>query len=168
MNIDNSIVKDWSVEDVSDWLRHLDLGEYIPRFKENHVDGQVLLVIQENDLKDEFHMNSFGHRKNFMKAVENLREMYRDQGHSTDYVKKKIQKFYEKNKNRLKAGIINNLGTIGPEKFYSNRKFYSRDIFQSQDVINEDDENVNPDSPKQSDKPMEEYNVNFFLIILNF
>jgi hypothetical protein len=120
-----------------------------------------LLVISENDLKDEFQMNSFGHRKNFMKAVENLREVYKGQGHGSDYVKKKIQKFYEKNKNRLKAGIINNLGSIGEGRFYSNRKFYSRDMFQSQDVIVEDDETNNQDSPKDSDgKNHHEYNVN--------
>ncbi len=79
-------------------------------FASNHINGQVLFELTENDLKNEFKIASIGHRKNFMKAVENLKMIYESgSGKNSDYIKKKIQKFYEKNK-KGKMGIINSLG----------------------------------------------------------
>jgi len=134
-----------------EWLKHLELDDYVDRFKENHIDGNNLFEITEADLKDDFKMTSFGHRKNFLKAVENLKKIYCGHaGKNSDYIRKKIQRFYEKNKHKFKGGIFNSLSSM-EGRFYSHRKFYSRDIFTSKhEIIEEDDEHsMKPEeSPK--------------------
>lgn len=50
--------------EVCAWLVSLGLGEHCPAFKRNHVDGQVLreLAMNDDSLKAEVGMRSFGHR----------------------------------------------------------------------------------------------------------
>jgi len=86
-------VSEWSIEEVSDWLKHLGLNEYIEIFKQNHINGSVLFELKEKDLKDEFKITSIGHRKNFMKAVENLKKIYLNgSGKNSDYIRQKNTK----------------------------------------------------------------------------
>lgn len=135
------IVQEWTFKDVGDWLRHLGLNDYVEAFKKNHINGQVLFEITEADLKDEFGMTSVGHRKNFIKAVENLKRIFCDENEkNSEYVRHKIQKFYERNRpsmggRSLFAGLRPREG-----RFYSHR-FNSRNTYNSQhEVIDEDDE----------------------------
>ena len=131
---------EWSIDEVGEWLRHLGLDEYIERFKKNHIDGSVLFDITEADLKDEFKMMSVGHRKNFMKAIGNLKKIFcGPSGKNSEYIRQKIHKFYEKNKQKTgKMGLINSLGS--DSKFYSHR-FYTKNFYSGQDqIIEEDDE----------------------------
>lgn len=131
---------EWSIEEVGDWLRHLGLDEYIERFKKNHINGSVLFDITEADLKDEFKMMSVGHRKNFMKAIGNLKKIFcGSSGKNSEYIRQKIHKFYEKNKQKnAKMGLLNSLGS--DSKFYSHR-FYTKNFYSGQNqIIEEDDE----------------------------
>jgi len=139
-------VYDWTYQEVGDWLKHLGLNDYIEKFKENHIDGKVLFEITEADLKDEFNMTSVGHRKNFLKAVENLKRIYNDRdGKNSDYIRDKIQKFYERNQQTKSKSLL--AGLTKERNFYSHR-FSTRNMYSSQhEVIEEDDEfNMKHDS----------------------
>lgn len=95
-------------------------------------------------------MTSFGHRKNFMKAVDNLKKIFHgSEGKNSEYIRKKIQKFYERNKNKLKMGIFNSLGSIDKRLKAGTNRFASRDYYYSgtQDIIEEEQEHPE-DSPK--------------------
>jgi len=135
----NKDVQDWTFQEVGEWLKHLGLNDYIDKFKENHINGEVLFEITEADLKDEFGMHSLGHRKNFMKAIENLKRIYNDaDGKNSDYIRHKIQKFYEKNRPNQRS-LLNGLRPR-EGRFYSHR-FLSRNTYNSQqEIIEEDDE----------------------------
>ncbi len=139
------LVQDWTFQEVGDWLKHLGLHDYIDKFRDNHINGEVLFEITEADLKDEFGMHSLGHRKNFMKAIENLKRIYNDaDGKNSDYIRHKIQKFYEKNRSSGGSGGRSLLSGLRPRcegpRFYSHR-FLSRNTYNSQqEIIEEDDE----------------------------
>lgn len=57
-----------TIEDVSEWLRKLKLENYSDVFKENQVDGCILMSIDEDMLKEDFHMSRFEDMK-LMKFV---------------------------------------------------------------------------------------------------
>ena len=90
-------------------------------------------------------MTSVGHRKNFMKAITNLKMIFHGtSGKNSDYIKQKIQKFYERNKQKnAKTGLFNSLGSTegqGQGRFYS-QNFFTKNLFQSNNqIIEEDDE----------------------------
>jgi len=46
-------VSDWTVKDVQTWLKEENLEEYAPKFKENSVDGNMLLSLDEKMLTEE-------------------------------------------------------------------------------------------------------------------
>lgn len=166
------VVQDWSYQEVSDWLRHLGLTDYIEIFKKNHIDGQVLFDITEADLKDEFGMTSVGHRKNFVKAVENLKKIFNsDTGKNSEYIQYKIQRFYEKNRpnNNGRALFSNGLRHPQPNRFYSTR--ITKNMYSSQqDIIDEGDEqnsrsdNMKPSPPMYGRKSPFEGKEDFGLV----
>lgn len=70
-------VSQWGIDEVCEWLRGLKLDDvtddYIARFRANHIDGDVLLSLTHEDLEEkELNIESFGHRKKILKAVEDL------------------------------------------------------------------------------------------------
>lgn len=130
-------VNEWTIEEVGDWLRHIGLEQYVESFKKNHINGKVLFDLSETELKDEFKMTSVGHRKNFMKAMANLKRINISEK-SSEYINKKIKKFYEKN-NPNKRGLLNSLGS-SENRFYSHR-FFTKNLYNSaHQIIEEDDE----------------------------
>jgi hypothetical protein len=58
--------------DVVVWLRSLGLGKYETIFRENDIDGSVLLTLTAEDLKV-LGVSSFGHRRKLLDAVAALR-----------------------------------------------------------------------------------------------
>ncbi|XP_063418200.1 uncharacterized protein LOC134700987 isoform X3 [Mytilus trossulus] len=59
-----------TIEDVSEWLKKLKLDKYSGVFEENQVDGCILMSIDEDMLKEDFHMSRFEVMK-LMKFVRN-------------------------------------------------------------------------------------------------
>ena len=57
--------------DVGDWLRSLGLSQYEAAFRENAIDGKVLLKLTAGDLKD-LGVASVGHRRTMLSAIEAL------------------------------------------------------------------------------------------------
>ena len=141
----------WTIRDVGDWLKRLGLNDYIQKFKENHINGQVLFELTEVDLKDEFNMTSLGHRKSFVRAVENLKRIYCDEtGKNSDYVRQKIQKFYERNRSGSGRTLLGG-GTLRSREglFYSHR-LLSRNNLNSQYETIEEVEELNPKTETQA------------------
>ena len=57
--------------DISEWLRLQSLEQYLPNFVGNDIDLQLLAELTDADLK-EIGVNSLGHRKKILSAVEQL------------------------------------------------------------------------------------------------
>ncbi len=57
--------------DVGDWLRNLGLGKYEAAFRENEIDGTVLLQLTAEDLKD-LGVAIVGHRRRILSAIAEL------------------------------------------------------------------------------------------------
>merc|ERR1719419_278307 len=58
----------WNVEDTLSWLSHSGLAQYCSAFKENDMDGQNMMELNEADLRD-LGIRSLGHRKSFMRHL---------------------------------------------------------------------------------------------------
>ncbi|EDO34908.1 predicted protein [Nematostella vectensis] len=54
----SSSMKDWNTDDVSDFLFRLNLGKYVEVFRENQVDGELLMSLDQEMLEEEFNMKS--------------------------------------------------------------------------------------------------------------
>ncbi|CAE7491816.1 Sarm1 [Symbiodinium pilosum] len=68
-------VKSWTVDDVSRWLEQSGFQKFAEDFREQGVDGEVLLTLTSEELKDEFGMK-LGDRKKMMERIENLKETF--------------------------------------------------------------------------------------------
>ena len=47
----STLVHQWQVEDVVEWMQSVGLGEFAPNFEANGVDGLSLLELTKQDLK---------------------------------------------------------------------------------------------------------------------
>ena len=59
--------------DVREWLSRLGLAQYIDAFASNDIDGDILVDLTADDLGD-IGVNSVGHRRKLLKAIEALKE----------------------------------------------------------------------------------------------
>ena len=66
-------IKDWSVDDVIEWISFLNLSQYADVFKANEIAGPILLDISLEDL-DYMDIKVLGHRKLILKGIEDLRK----------------------------------------------------------------------------------------------
>ena len=68
-------VRSWSVDDVSNWLRHeVKLSQHVQKFQESDVDGLMLLKISEDDMKELLGVGNNLHRRKLLDAIQVLRE----------------------------------------------------------------------------------------------
>ena len=58
--------------DVADWLSGLGLGQYMPAFAANDIDGEVLPELTADDLIG-LGVTSIGHRRKLLAAIAALR-----------------------------------------------------------------------------------------------
>jgi class 3 adenylate cyclase/tetratricopeptide (TPR) repeat protein len=56
---------------VAEWLRGLGLEQYVPAFRDNDIDGEVLLGLTADDLR-ELGVASIGHRRRLLDAIARL------------------------------------------------------------------------------------------------
>jgi class 3 adenylate cyclase/predicted ATPase len=66
-----------AIMDVGDWLRGLELGQYLALFREHEIDAEVLHELTDADL-EKFGV-PFGHRRRLLKAIEKLATSAREQ-----------------------------------------------------------------------------------------
>jgi len=76
-NWDNKPLEHWSLDDILQWLTDKNLEQYCKSFKENDIDGQNLLELNESDLRD-LGIRSIGHRKQFMRHLTEARNFTYD------------------------------------------------------------------------------------------
>jgi SAM domain (Sterile alpha motif) len=57
--------------DVAEWLRGLGLDQYLPAFRANDIDGEVLRRLTAEDLR-ELGVASIGHRRRLLDAIATL------------------------------------------------------------------------------------------------
>jgi hypothetical protein len=73
-DLDISNVTKWSIENVSDWMRHINFDEYTHEFKRQKINGQALIMLNEDDTRQL--INRIGDRKNFYFHVRSLKFEY--------------------------------------------------------------------------------------------
>lgn len=66
-------ITSWSVDDVSQWLLTNGLGQFIEVFRDNCVDGECMLTLDNNLLKDDLNITQLGYRSKIIKRVEALK-----------------------------------------------------------------------------------------------
>lgn len=69
----------WTVEDVCCWLLQQDLGRFVEVFQENAVDGECLLTLDNNLLKNDLGIDALGHRSRILRRVSALKEQMHPQ-----------------------------------------------------------------------------------------
>ncbi|KAK6625700.1 hypothetical protein RUM43_005999 [Polyplax serrata] len=65
----------WSTEDVREWVKQIGFAEYALNFVESRVDGDLLLQLTEDNLKDDIGIANGIRRKRFTRELQNLKKM---------------------------------------------------------------------------------------------
>lgn len=65
----------WSVEDVSQWVKQIGFTEYIKNFYDSRVDGDLLLQLTEENLREDIGISNGIRRRRFKRELENLKKM---------------------------------------------------------------------------------------------
>lgn len=86
----------WSVEDVREWVKQIGFAQYEKDFFDSRVDGDLLLQLNDENLRDDIGIVNGICRRRFRRELESLKKM-------ADYSSKDI------------ANISNFLQSIGPE-----------------------------------------------------
>lgn len=86
----------WSVEDVREWVKQIGFAEYEKNFSDSRVDGDLLLQLTEENLRDDIGIENGIRRRRFKRELENLKKM-------ADYSSKDV------------ANLCNFLQSIGQE-----------------------------------------------------
>lgn len=131
------LLKDYTTEDIAEWLGEIGLGDYIAIFGDNHINGRNILEIQESELKEEFEMNSLGHRKIFVKKQAELKRMQNSQ------VREKIQKVLGHSQKKIKLQEKKQ----EPQMYNS---LYSNHLNSKYEVIEEEEQPSDYSSSNQS------------------
>ena len=80
MESSNPDIESWTKEEVSSWLLKNKLNNLAPEFERQDIDGEALLLLNFEDIKDNFlKTTTLGERKKFMRNLENLRVQYNTQ-----------------------------------------------------------------------------------------
>eukprot|EP01084_Bolivina_argentea_P273167 465252_1 len=146
-DVENNEVRHWNVQHVLLWLKHTSNGlfeEYCPIFQEKHVHGEGLLSLNNEILRDEFEIKSYGKRFELLKAIQKLaKKASTSKGSLSNSIDgRRISRTYYKgmssNKNKNIKGISNdnweNLDVIASNTNLLNQKEYTKVIG---DVVNE-------------------------------
>jgi tRNA A-37 threonylcarbamoyl transferase component Bud32 len=99
----NKPIKDWSKDDISLWLDRGGFGQYRGNFESNHIAGNTLLELTEQELENEIGITHVQHRKKIMKDIRFLKKIFPRNTKESKFIREKLLKFYENNKNKLFA-----------------------------------------------------------------
>ncbi|XP_065358992.1 NAD(+) hydrolase sarm1 isoform X3 [Calliphora vicina] len=65
----------WSVEDVQEWVKQIGFGQFVKQFEESQVDGDLLLKLNEINLRDDIGILNGILLKRFERELQNLKRM---------------------------------------------------------------------------------------------
>jgi hypothetical protein len=66
-------VRQWTVEDVAEWLVRVGLGEHAETFRANKVDGECLQLLNNDLLKNDLNIAALGNRQRILRKVQTLK-----------------------------------------------------------------------------------------------
>ncbi|KAK5645306.1 hypothetical protein RI129_006606 [Pyrocoelia pectoralis] len=99
----------WSTEDVEEWVKQIGFNEYTNSFVESRVDGDLLLQITEENLRDDIGLTNGIKRKRFTRELQNLKKMAdyssRDTANINSFMQSLGQEFSIYTYSMLNAGI---------------------------------------------------------------
>lgn len=65
----------WSTEDVREWVKQIGFAEYEKNFYDSRVDGDLLLQLTEDNLKEDIGIDNGIRRRRFTRELQNLKKM---------------------------------------------------------------------------------------------
>ncbi|XP_067010666.2 NAD(+) hydrolase sarm1 isoform X2 [Anabrus simplex] len=65
----------WSTEDVREWVKQIGFAEYAGNFVDSRVDGDLLLQLAEENLRDDIGIANGIRRRRFTRELQNLKKM---------------------------------------------------------------------------------------------
>ncbi|XP_037935665.1 NAD(+) hydrolase sarm1-like isoform X2 [Teleopsis dalmanni] len=65
----------WSVEDVQEWVKQIGFMQYVKQFEESQVDGDLLLQLNDHNLRDDIGISNGILLKRFERELQNLKRM---------------------------------------------------------------------------------------------
>ncbi|GAB0093847.1 Sterile alpha and TIR motif-containing protein 1 [Sergentomyia squamirostris] len=65
----------WTTEDVREWVKQIGFADYEKNFYESRVDGDLLLQLNEENLREDIGIVNGIQRKRFMREMQNLKKM---------------------------------------------------------------------------------------------
>lgn len=68
-------VRAWSQPLVLEWLQNLELDQYVSQFAENDIDGEALVLLDDDALRD-LGVASIGHRVTLLEEIYRLKEAH--------------------------------------------------------------------------------------------
>ena len=68
-------VPTWTVEDVSEWVKQIGFPQFADSFQESRVDGDLLLQLSDEMLKEDIQMRNGILRRRFLRELTNLKRM---------------------------------------------------------------------------------------------
>lgn len=78
----------WSVEDVQEWVKQIGFGNYLQQFEESQVDGDLLLKLNEDNLRNDIGISNGILVERFERELQNLKRM-------ADYSSKDTAKMHQ-------------------------------------------------------------------------
>lgn len=115
----------WTCEEVSDWLRLIEMDQYVDNFKQMSIDGWLIFEIEEDDLINDLQIKTKLHRKKIMKGIEILKEYKR-------YIK---NNYSNKNTNQNEGNIENIIKTENSQINFQQREHQSEKIEEEKPEI---------------------------------
>lgn len=62
-----------TVEDVCNWLDSISLSQYTDSFRDNFVDGVLLITLSATELRDDLRVVNLHHRRRIMEAIDEIK-----------------------------------------------------------------------------------------------
>nr|XP_034182017.1 sterile alpha and TIR motif-containing protein 1 isoform X8 [Osmia lignaria] len=99
----------WSTEDVREWVKQIGFAECAHNFVESRVDGDLLLQLTEENLKEDIGLTNGIRRRRFTRELQNLKKMAdyssRDTGNLNSFLQSIGQEFSIYTYSMLNAGV---------------------------------------------------------------
>ena len=99
----------WSTKDVMEWVKQIGFEELALNFVESRVDGDLLLQLTEDNLKEDIGLTNGIRRRRFTRELQNLKKMAdyssRDTGNLNSFLQSIGQEFSIYTYSMLNAGV---------------------------------------------------------------
>ncbi|EZA50513.1 Sterile alpha and TIR motif-containing protein [Ooceraea biroi] len=99
----------WSTEDVREWVKQIGFAEVASNFVESRVDGDLLLQLTEENLREDIGLTNGIMRRRFSRELQNLKKMAdyssRDTGNLNSFLQSIGQEFSIYTYSMLNAGV---------------------------------------------------------------